>query len=174
MVCIHYILSLLSMAAFVGLIKPYINGFHRKHFLAAMIGLMVANAATLPFVPAQSHGTGPQTPEPDNTDVADGANDAKKANPDEMSPLVVGMSLKAAARDPDSLVIDEAWANSSKTFVCVEYRARNGFGGMNREHAVFTKLGGDTSARAWNKRCTSDDLKEVTYEVRSGTELNAK
>jgi len=96
----------------------------------------------------------------------------KADNPNAVAPLVVGMSLKAAARSPDSLIIEHATANPSRTFVCVLYRAQNGFGGMNRSHVVFTKAGGDPSARAWNRKCVTDGLQNVTNEVKSGAGMN--
>ena len=98
--------------------------------------------------------------------------EVKADDPNAIAPLVVGMSLKAASRNPDSLILEHATASSSRTFVCVLYRAQNGFGGMNRAHAVFTKRGGDPSARAWNRKCVTDGLQNVTNEVRSGAGMN--
>ena len=90
--------------------------------------------------------------------------------------IVTGESLKKAARDPDSLTIDRAFGRTEKhgvTYVCVEYRGRNGFGGMNREHAVFSIVGGDQSAHAWNKFCTGDKgFTEVTSAVQTGVSMS--
>lgn len=104
------------------------------------------------------------TPSPTSTEAP--------VDPNAITPAMVGLSLKSAARDPDSLVIDHANQNAKQTYVCVEYRAKNGFGGMNREHAVFTNKGGDMSARAWNKRCTTSNLTDVTYLVNGGAHMN--
>lgn len=63
--------------------------------------------------------------------------------------------LRQAMRDPDSFVIESASVSEDASLVCVEYRSRNGFGGMNREFAVFNN--GKPflkDAVAWNKRCT--------------------
>ncbi len=102
---------------------------------------------------------------------------AKKTN-DEIGgmAIVAGESLKKAMRDPDSLSIDRAFGRTEKhgvTYVCVEYRGRNGFGGMDREHAVFSLVGGDQSAHAWNKYCTGDkDFTEVTATVQTGVSIS--
>lgn len=67
--------------------------------------------------------------------------------------MAVG-GLKKAARDPDSLVVESARTNKDGTVVCLEYRARNGFGGMNREHlAIADGKAGGTPGH-WNKHCT--------------------
>jgi hypothetical protein len=99
------------------------------------------------------------------------APDKHKASPLDISPLSVGMSLKAAASDPDALVIERALNDNTNLFVCVSYRGRNGFGGMTRGHAVFTVRGGDTSPRIWNKVCTSGNLVDVTSMVKTGATL---
>jgi hypothetical protein len=62
--------------------------------------------------------------------------------------------LKAALRDPESVQWESIRANDDASLVCLQYRARNGFGGMNREVAIVQ--GNKVSQRAadWNKHCT--------------------
>lgn len=90
--------------------------------------------------------------------------------------VLAGASLKKSARDPDSLEIERAFGRTEKhgvSYVCITYRARNGFGGMNREHVVFSLAGGDPSSRAWNKWCTgSGDYDELTGNVKTGTSMS--
>lgn len=73
--------------------------------------------------------------------------------------------LKASMRNPDSLVIESARANEDASIMCVEYRAQNGFGGMNREFIAFDK---DSKAHQqaswWNKHCKSA-MYDVTIYV---------
>ena len=71
--------------------------------------------------------------------------------------------IKRAARDPDSVVWDYAGANKPGTAFCIEYRARNGFGGFNREHAVFTNAGISQSAKSWNRNCANKELEDFTF-----------
>lgn len=91
--------------------------------------------------------------------------------------ILAGESLKGAARDPDSLEIERAFGRTEKhgvSYVCILYRARNGFGGMNREHVVFSLAGGDTSSKAWNKWCTgSEGYSELTSNVETGTSMSS-
>lgn len=65
-------------------------------------------------------------------------------------------SLKKAARDPDSLTIESARANKDGSVICLEYRARNGFGGMNREHLAIAAGKANGTPGHWNKHCTSE------------------
>lgn len=62
--------------------------------------------------------------------------------------------LRESMRDPESLKIDSLRVNQDANIVCAEYRARNGFGGMNREIVVVTQDGSSQSAANWNKHCT--------------------
>jgi hypothetical protein len=72
------------------------------------------------------------------------------------------VSLKQSLRDPDSLVFEKILATDDGSTVCITYRARNGFGGMNREHAVFAGGPGTTSASTWNRRCAHVALNDET------------
>ncbi len=63
-------------------------------------------------------------------------------------------------RDPESFKLHSVFVpDNNKVLVsCVEYFARNGFGGMNREYAVGTSTNGDfkfssNNAAVWNKMC---------------------
>lgn len=52
--------------------------------------------------------------------------------------LVGAMSLKARARDPTRFVLEEALVMDDSLATCYQFRAANGFGGMNRGQAVLT------------------------------------
>lgn len=131
---------------------------------ATLVGFFVVLSAAT-FLIALVKGAGSSTPTPAPTATAS----VTPEDPNAITPTAVGWSLKSAARDPDTLVVERALQNDKRTFVCVAYRAKNGFGGMNRERAVFTKMGGDTSARTWNRKCTVGDLTDVTAMVSAGT-----
>ena len=66
-------------------------------------------------------------------------------------------------RDPDSLKWDQILSNDDGTVVCVTYRGRNGFGGMNFEHAAYTKGAISTTPKAWNKNCAKQSLHDMKY-----------
>jgi hypothetical protein len=71
-------------------------------------------------------------------------------------------SLKNALRDPDSLVVESVLVSDDGKYSCLTYRAKNGFGGMNRDTVVFTVAGGDESSRGWNRHCAGKQLNDVT------------
>lgn len=80
------------------------------------------------------------------------ANDAAKRT---MAAKFFFALLKQSARDPDSVKLESLLVNDIGTVACSQYRARNGFGGMNKGVAVMAKgqFFIDQPA-AWNKHCT--------------------
>lgn len=84
------------------------------------------------------------------------AEKTKKEAEDKQFYAAAGLSktIKDAARDPDSLVIEKVRINDDTTVVCAQYRARNGFGGMNREVVVITQNKTSQTNAAWDKHCT--------------------
>jgi ribosomal protein L40E len=71
-------------------------------------------------------------------------------------------SLKAAARDPESLSFDEIVANDDGTLVCFKYRAKNGFGGTNREVVAFSLAGGSREPTVVKTVCRDKAMHDVT------------
>jgi hypothetical protein len=75
-------------------------------------------------------------------------------------------TIRAASRKPDSVSFDSVVVMKDGT-ACYAYRAQNGFGGMNREHAVLLpntrRLA--TSAGAWNAHCAHKQGSDVTFLV---------
>ena len=72
-------------------------------------------------------------------------------------------SVKASLRDPESFAIEYVGVNEDATVACVEYRAKNGFGGMNKEFAVYAKNNISQSPESWNKNCRTNlyDMKHA-------------
>lgn len=62
-------------------------------------------------------------------------------------------ALLGAMRQPESVVWEDARAANDGALVCMSFRARNGFGGMNREYATVLKGKASLSAALWNKHC---------------------
>lgn len=73
--------------------------------------------------------------------------------------------LEAMMRDPESLKIEVMQVEKHGQIVCAIYRARNGFGGMNRDLVV--KVGADMlqGEEAWQKHCVSGDLHDMLWAV---------
>lgn len=81
---------------------------------------------------------------------------------------VAVIAVHNVMRDPESLRWSLVLANADASVICLEYRARNGFGGMNVENLVFVKDMPYKSVTKWNKHCTSDslfDMKSVTLSI---------
>jgi hypothetical protein len=67
--------------------------------------------------------------------------------------MVAKRSIIAAARNPDSVKFDLIGVTDDASLVCIEYRAENGFGGMNREQVAFQAGASHRDARFWNANC---------------------
>ena len=81
------------------------------------------------------------------------------------------ITLKKNARDPDSFVLEDVALRADEA-ICYTYRARNGFGGMNRENAVlshdrkkFLQSGDAGFVRLWNHECSGKTGKNITGDV---------
>ena len=77
------------------------------------------------------------------------------------------LDLKRNLRDPSSLTIDQAMVDDAAETVCLSYRARNGFGGLNREHVTIRAGTASTAPARWNKYCAHKTMNDVTYAARS-------
>lgn len=84
--------------------------------------------------------------------------------------FAAGKAIKQSVRNPDSLVIEQASSNNDGSLLCVEYRAQNGFGGMNREFVAFQNGKTHQSSSFWNKHCRKG-LHDQTYNVKTGASL---
>lgn len=124
----------------------------------ALIGLVLLGAFIVAIVSTVNREDNtkpapPQTPE----QIA-----AKKKKDEAVARAQIGARLlKQAMRDPDSFKLSQALVMDSGA-VCYEYRARNGFGGMNVGHAVLSEdaktfrtneMSGFTAL--WNKACAN-------------------
>lgn len=75
--------------------------------------------------------------------------------------------IKKNLREPESMTLESARANDDASVVCLEYRARNGFGGMSKEFVVFAQNKAHQTPEAWNKHCTQPlfDMKHVRHAL---------
>lgn len=76
-------------------------------------------------------------------------------------------------RDPESFKLESALVINGTGAVCYDYRARNGFGGLNVGHAVLSPDGKtfktneeDGFTKLWNKECVNKTGKEVATAIR--------
>jgi len=81
------------------------------------------------------------------------------------------LTLKKSMRNPDSFKLASVYLSQNGT-VCYEYRAQNGFGGMNFERAVLSKKEDDILIKGmegfstrWNRECTKDGGENIVEYV---------
>jgi hypothetical protein len=71
--------------------------------------------------------------------------EAQSVKPEVAQAVRGSVLLRDQMRDPDSFVIEKVFTMTNKKGVeitCFEYRSRNGFGGMNRDTALYTEYKG--------------------------------
>lgn len=80
--------------------------------------------------------------------------------------------LKKAMRDPDSFKLESALVINGSGAVCYNYRAKNGFGGVNPGHAVLSSDGKkfktdemDGFATLWNRECAKKSGAETATAI---------
>lgn len=111
------------------------------------------------------------TPKSEKTAAEKEAEDAEKQKKDgQIAMAQVGAkTLKSSMRDPDSFKLETALVMENGS-VCYEYRARNGFGGMNRGQAVLQASGKKIVFKSseeagfnslWNRECANKSGEDV-------------
>lgn len=74
-------------------------------------------------------------------------------------------SIRAIARDPDSVKIERMLITPDGATKCVQYQAKNGFGGTNREFLVILRDGASKELSDWTSHCP-DSLKDYAIYTR--------
>lgn len=81
--------------------------------------------------------------------------------------------LKKSMRDPESFKLESALVIEKTGAVCYDYRARNGFGGINVGHAVLGPDGKkfmtnemEGFSAFWNRECANKPGQEVSTAIR--------
>ena len=105
-----------------------------------------------------SHSGKPATETTAETQSTDEAPD-----PNLLRAVVGAASLRSAMRNPSSFQLSSVLIMSDKT-VCYQYRAQNGFGGMNIEYAILTPNATNlsTDAGLWNRKCARKQGEDIT------------
>jgi hypothetical protein len=137
----------------IGIVGKIFLGFIALFVLLSFIGSLVSN-------PTSTDGHSFASAE-DAAKAADEIRFQKAA--------LVASAIKRSLRDPDSVKWAGIWTNDDASTICIEYRARNGFGGMNHEHVAVTKAGASQEAEAWNRSCANKqlhDLSRVRYALK--------
>lgn len=72
-------------------------------------------------------------------------------------------SVKEAVNDRDSLKVEWVGVNEAGTVACVDYRAKNAYGGYVRGTATFINGKPSQAAGVWNANCTAKSFYDYTY-----------
>lgn len=143
-----------------------------------IIGIVVAvlvGIELLAFLIMGPHAAGNAMGNSSDTDIQDGsAKEDPKAKAARdlrgVTALAAGNALVKSLRNPDSLVIEAALATEDGKTLCIRYRAQNGFGGMNRETAVYHDNVPHQDDSAWKKYC-GDAKMDMSSTVKLGARL---
>lgn len=76
--------------------------------------------------------------------------------------LSMGKVIKKRMRDPSSLVWESIRANTDASVICMQYRAKNGFGGFSREITVLADGRASSENKDWQRHCTTG-LSDFTH-----------
>jgi hypothetical protein len=137
--------------------------------LAVFLGVpLLGRFVNGPPVPAAA-------PAPAPVPIALGAN--KKPDPVVIA-ATMQLELRDAMRNPDSFKIEQILAMPNGA-TCYQYRAENGFGGVNRERAVFSGLkfkvsGSDGFSALWNRNCVGKTGQDITDNVQIVIRVSGK
>ncbi len=122
----------------------------------SLLTLIIAGLFCSVVLMAVIGGTGHSPTSAPKLSPAETAAKAKEnaaANTRTISAVAVMQQLKKSAREPESMVFERADTDDSGKLVCVEYRGRNGFGGMTKAFIVVNDGKASDTAANWNKHC---------------------
>lgn len=147
------------MAALYKATKSFVNATSlvTKILIGILVLVMIGVGYALVLVIVGVSGK-PTAKPPAETQSADEAPD-----PNLLRAVVGAASLRSAMRNPASFQLSSVLIMPDKT-VCYQYRAQNGFGGMNIEYAVLTPNAANlsTDAGLWNRKCARKKGEDIT------------
>ena len=124
--------------------------------------------------PTASHVVSPPAPSHEPTPAEKEAEEKAKKRDVQIGLAQLGAkTLKSSMRDPDSFKLEAALVMEDGA-VCYEYRARNGFGGMNRGQAVLQTSGKRFAFKSseqpgfmplWNRECANKSGEDVSAGI---------
>jgi len=98
------------------------------------------------------------TPEQRQAEIKKKEEDKRNKENRAANSAVAVASLKSALRDPSSLELDWVGVNEKGTVICIDYRAKNGFGGYSSEYITYVNGKASKSADSWNANCAHKEM----------------
>ena len=93
---------------------------------------------------------------------------AKKAKEKTFQTVVAALKhIKRSAKDPESIRWSTIVANTDASLICIEYRAKNSFGGYVVETIVFDALIPKQGSKIWNAKCGGQTLDNYEKAARA-------
>lgn len=80
--------------------------------------------------------------------------------------LKIAKELKQTMHDPASLEFIKVTSNENSSTICMDYRARNGFGAMRAEQTLYLAGKPYQNEEAWNGSCIAKNRHDLTEVAR--------
>ena len=125
-----------------------------KKILIGYLGLMVVGLVIMRVADKT-------TPEERQKKEAQRSEEQSKDNKRILYAAAAISGLQSGLREPDSLQVDSIMVDENAMVACIEYRAKNGFGGVNKDSITIKDGKPFKDAGTWNKNCTKS-LYDVT------------
>ena len=126
----------------------------------AVLALIVIGVAMSAFTPSAT--VAPPIPKTPEEIAAEAASEARF-----QKTVLVAASIKKSMREPESVKWESILTNDDASLVCIEYRGRNGFGGMTKEAVSYAKGKFSQSPDVWNKNCGGKKLRDMSHVKRA-------
>lgn len=136
----------------------------RTNMVTKAVAVLIGATVLISIFSSSGNSPAPAAPAKTSKQIADEKQSELRFN----KIVAIAQTIKNAMRDPDSLVWESIRSNDDVSVICIEYRARNGFGGMTKEFAIYANSKMSQEAKAWNKHCTQPmhDMKHVKYALK--------
>lgn len=132
--------------------------------LALLVVGSFGNSGSTASKPRESTAAAAAAPPPAPAAVATQSQEQKDEKVRVFMAVTVADLVRQSLREPDSLKWEHVRVSDKADVVCMSYRSRNGFGGMNYEQLAMINGKLTDAAGPWNKHCTQpmrDYVKEI-------------
>jgi hypothetical protein len=129
-------------------VKPKTGISAKWHLLYATV-VIVSGALLFRYIDHVDPKMTERTP----AQLAAAAKITKQIDEEDLRAQYLVSVLRKSVNDPDSPVLDDVFTKSKPLVACINYRARNGFGGMVRSNIMLLNYIPSQSSQLWNKYC---------------------
>lgn len=139
-----------------------------KPVLIGLFGLIVVINLTNSFYDSKANKRqearlAAMTPEQRQVEIKKKEDERRNSESRAINSATAVSSLKSSLREPSSLQLDWVGVNEKGSIVCIDYRAKNGFGGYAKEYITFINGKSSKSADTWNANCANKPLYDYKH-----------